>query len=174
MKVEATARVTSGLADAERRTLEQLDRSNERAVASFADAASQQFTDVIRSAREDAARRLARELDRAVETLAREAQTVLADRLSQVGDAGVQRLERRVAQVDETLDRQRAEIVTGLEERLATAETEMRNRLQGVARDAEAERAVLDARLQELTHRIDDAVASARERLARLEELRIR
>jgi hypothetical protein len=33
---------------------------------------------------------------------------------------------------------------------------------------------VLEARLQELTHRIDDAVASARDRLARLEELRFR
>jgi chromosome segregation ATPase len=65
-------------------------------------------------------------------------------------------------------------VVAGLEERLATVETEMRSRLQGVALDAEAERAVLEARLQELTHRIDDAVAAARDRLARLEELRIR
>jgi hypothetical protein len=33
---------------------------------------------------------------------------------------------------------------------------------------------VLDGRLQELSRRIDDAVTSARERLARLEELRTR
>ena len=99
---------------------------------------------------------------------------MLADRLSQVGDAGVQRLERRVAQVAETLERQRAESVSGMEERLSAAETEIRSRLQTVARDAEAERAVLEARLQELAHRIDDAVASARDRLARLEELRTR
>ena len=170
-EAEAVARITSGLADAERRAVEQLARTNERAVTSYADAASTQFAEAIRAAREDAARRLARELERAVESFAREAQTVLADRLSQIGDAGVQRVERRVAQVAESLERQREELFGGLEERLAAAEADIRVRLQTLARDAEAERTVLDARLQELSHRIDEAVSAARDRLARLDEL---
>jgi gas vesicle protein len=173
-EAEAVARITSGLADAERRAVEQLARTNERAATSYADAASAQFLEAIRSAREDAARRLARELDRAVESFTREAQAVLADRLSQIGDAGVKRFERRVTQVAESFERQREELFGGLEERLGATETEIRSRLQTLARDAEAERTVLDGRLQELSHRIDDAVTSARERLARLEELRTR
>ena len=97
---------------------------------------------------------------------------MLADRLSQVGDAGVQRLERRVAQVAETLERQRAESVSGMEERLERG----RDRDAEPAPDASratprASARVLEARLQELAHRIDDAVASARDKLARLEEL---
>ena len=170
-EAEAVARITAGLADAERRAVEQLQRTNERAVTSYADAASNQFLESIRAAREDAARRLARELDRAVESFAREAQSVLADRLSQVSDAGVQRIEKRVTQVAEQMERQRDELFGGLEERLAAAEADIRVRLQTLARDAEAERTVLDARLQELSHRIDEAVATARDRLARLDEL---
>jgi hypothetical protein len=94
-----------------------------------------------------------------VQSFAREAQTVLADRLAQVGDTGAQRLERRMAQAGEGLERQRAEAVAEFEARLTTAEQELRRRLDGLAADTEAERAVLEARLRDLARRIDETLA---------------
>jgi hypothetical protein len=158
-EAEATRRIQAGFADVERRQLEQLERILTRATSSYSDAATQQFADTVKSSREAAAVRLSRELDRAVQALAREAQTVLAERLAQVGDAGVQRLERRQAQVAAGLDQQRSEAVEAFESRLLQAEQELRRRLDSLAADAEAERAVLDARLRELAKRIDEALA---------------
>jgi len=158
-EADATRRIQSGFADVERRQLEQLERILSRAASSYSDAATQQFADTVKSSREAAAVRLSRELDRAVQAFAREAQTVLADRLAQVGDAGAQRLERRQAQVAEGLDRQRAEAIEAFEARLLQAEQELRRRLDTLAADAEAERAVLDARLRELAKRIDETLA---------------
>jgi hypothetical protein len=158
-EADATRRIQSGFADVECRQLEQLERILSRATTSYSDAATQQFADTVKSSREAAAVRLSRELDRAVQAFAREAQTVLADRLAQVGDAGVQRLERRQAQVAEGLDRQRAEAIEAFESRLLQAEQELRRRLDTLAADGEAERAVLDARLRELAKRIDETLA---------------
>jgi hypothetical protein len=158
-ETDATRRIQAGFADVERRQLEQLERILARATSSYSDAATQQFADTVKSSREAAAVRLSRELDRAVQAFAREAQTVLANRLAQVGDAGAQRLERRQAQVAEGLDRQRAEAIEAFESRLLQAEQELRRRLDTLAADAEAERAVLDARLRELAKRIDETLA---------------
>src|SRR2546426_2394259 len=158
-EADATRRIQAGFADVERRQLEQLERLLAPATASYSDAATQQFADTVKSSREAAAIRLSRELDRAVQTFAREAQTVLADRLAQVGDAGAQRLERRQTQAAAGLDRQRAEAIAAFESRLLQAEQELRRRLDTLAADAEAERAVLDARLRELAKRIDETLA---------------
>jgi hypothetical protein len=158
-ETDATRRIQAGFADVERRQLEQLERIVSRATSSYSDAATQQFAATVKSSREAAAVRLSRELDRAVQAFAREAQTVLADRLGQVGDAGAQRLERRQAQVEAGLDRQRAEAIEAIESRLLQAEQELRRRLEALAADAEAERAVLDARLRELAKRLDETFA---------------
>ena len=158
-ETDATRRIQAGFADVERRQLEQLERILSRATSSYSDAATQQFADTVKSSREGAAVRLSRELDRAVQAFAREAQTVLADRLAQVGDAGAQRLERRQAQVAAGLDRQRSEAIEAFEARLLQAEQELRRRLDTLGADAEAERAVLDARLRELAKRIDETFA---------------
>jgi colicin import membrane protein len=158
-ETEATRRIQAGFADVERRQLEQLERILSRTTSSYSDAATQQFADTIKSSREAAAVRLSRELDRAVQAFAREAQTVLADRLAQVADAGAQRLERRQAQVAAGLDRQRSEAIEAFESRLLQAEQELRRRLDTLGADAEAERAVLDARLRELAKRIDETFA---------------
>jgi DNA repair exonuclease SbcCD ATPase subunit len=96
---------------------------------------------------------LSRELDRSVQMFVREAQTVLGERLAQVGDAGAQRLERRLTEVTERLERQRDEAIGNFESRLTQAEQDLRRRLDTLAADAEAERAVLEARLQELARR---------------------
>jgi hypothetical protein len=155
-EAEATRRIQAGLAEVQRRQIEQLERAVERAGSSFADEAAQQFAAQIKNAREDAARRLGRELDRAVAAFAREAEGILAERLAHVGDAGAQRVERRLSEVTSGLDRQRDEFVLAFEARLVQAEEELRRRLGELAADAEAERAIIEARLQELHRRIDE------------------
>jgi len=94
-----------------------------------------------------------------VQSFAREAERVLAERLAHVGDVGAQRLEKRLMQITESLDRQRAEAAAGFEARSMTVEQDLQRRLEGLAADAEAERAVLEARLHELARRIDEAIA---------------
>ena len=158
-ETEAVRRIQAGFADVERRQLEQLQRILSRATSSYSDAATQQFADTVKSSREAAATRLSRELDRAVQAFSREAQTVLAERLAQVGNAGAQRLEKRQEQVSAGLERQRSEAIEAFEARLVQAEHDLRRRLDGLAADAEAERAVLEARLRELGRRIDETFA---------------
>jgi hypothetical protein len=156
---DAVRRIQAGFSDVERRQLEQLDRILTRATSSYSDAAAQQFADTVKSSREAAAVRLSRELERAVQSFAREAQTALAERLARVGDAGVQRLERRQTEAVAGLERQQIEATEAFEGRLMQAEQELRRRLDTLAADAEAERAVLDARLRELAKRLDETFA---------------
>ena len=158
-ETEATRRIQAGFAEVERKQVEQLDRLLKRATSSYSDEAAQQFADTVRGTREAAATRLSRELDRSVQAFVREAQSVLAERMSQVGDAGAQRLERRLMQVSEGLDRQQTEAIANFETRLAQAEQDLRRRLDGLASDTEAERAVLEARLRELARKIEETLA---------------
>jgi hypothetical protein len=158
-EAEAMRRIQSSFADVERRQIEQLERIISRATTSYSEAAGQQFAEAIRGAREDAAVRLSRELDRAVQSFLREAESVLAEQMGHVGDAGTQRLEKRLSQITAGLERQQGDAIGNFEQRIAVAEQELRRRLDVLAADAEAERAVLDARLQELARRIEDAIA---------------
>jgi uncharacterized phage infection (PIP) family protein YhgE len=158
-ETEAMRRIQAGFAEVERKQIEQLERILNRATSSYSDAAAQQFADTVRGTREAAATRLSRELDRSVQAFAREAQSVLAERLAQVADTGAQRVERRLAQVTAGLDRQRDEAIANFEARLTQAEQDIRHRLDGLAADTEAERAVLDARLRELARKIEETLA---------------
>jgi hypothetical protein len=158
-ETEAMRRIQSSFADVERRQVEQLERTLQRATASYSDAANQQFADALKTARDAAGTRLARELDRAVQAFSREAQKVLGERLVQVGDTGAQRLEKRMAEATNNLERMHAEAVTEFESRLTHSEQELRRRLEGLAADVESERAVLEARLRELSRRIDETFA---------------
>jgi len=156
---EAVQRIQLGLGDIERRQVEQLERVVARAAARYSEAVQQQFDTTIRAAREEAARRLSRELDIAVERFAREAESVLAERLNQTGDAAAARVEERLGRLRQNLERQRDEVLASLEERAHQVEMGLRERLAEIASDAEAERAVLDARLHELGRRIEDLTA---------------
>ena len=160
-ETEATERIQAGFADVERRAVEALERSADRASSRYSEEAAQQFAGAIKAAREDAARRLSRELDRAVEAFAREASTVLAERLAQVGDAGAQRVDKRMGGIAAGLERQRDELAAALEQRLADYENELRRRLQTLVADVDSERAVLEARLRELGRRMDEALAQS-------------
>ncbi len=152
---EALQRIQSTFADVERRLVDRLERVVERTTQQHAEAAALQFADTIKRSREEAARRLTRELDRAVDAFTKEAETVIAGRLGNVGDAAEQRLDRRLLEAGAAIDRQRDEIVAALELRFAAAEDELRQRLEGLAADSEAERGILEARLHELSRRID-------------------
>jgi len=154
---ESVQRIRAGFADVERRQLETMERILERAAATFSDEATQQFAALIKTGREDAARRLARELDRSVEVFAREAEAVLAEKLAHVGDAGAQRLERRLAEAAKSLERQGDEWMSSLDGRIGELEADVRRRLDELNADAEAARAVLEARLQELLRRVESA-----------------
>jgi hypothetical protein len=156
---EAAQRVQAALGDVERRQVDQLQRLVTRETARYAEAASAQFDNAIRTAREEAARRLARELDLAVERIAREADGVLTDRVNHVSDAAAKRVEDRLGRLRTALERQRDDALETLEERARQVESGLRERLHEIAADAESERAVLDARLHELARRLDEITA---------------
>ena len=158
-EVEAAQRIHASFEDVQRRQVEQLQRIVERAAATYSDDAAQQFAALVKSSREAAARRLSRELDRSVEVFAREAEAVLAERLAHVGDAGAQRLERRLADATDALERRRDERLGALDGRIEELEADIRRRLADLGADAEAERAVIEARLQELLRRVESAGA---------------
>ena len=159
-ELDIAKRVQARFADVERRQLETLERATDQAAGRFAEAAALQFDGAVKTAREEAARRLARELDRAVHMFAREAESVLAERLAQVADSGTQRVEKRLAQVTAGLERQRDEFISSLQRRVAQLELELRERMRGLADEAEAERAALDRRLQELARRADESISA--------------
>ena len=158
---EAAQRIQLALGDVERRQVEQLQRIVARETTRYAEAAAVQFDSQIKTAREDAARRLSRELDLAVERFAREAEGVLTDRLNHVSDAAATRVEERLARLRAALDRQRDDALGSLEERGHQVESTLRERLHEIASDAEAERAVLEARLHDLARRLDELAARA-------------
>ena len=158
-EADAAARVRSDFDDIVRRQVEQMERIVERATSTYTDEAAQQVANLVKTSREDAARRLSRELDRSVEVFAREAEAVLAERLAHVGDAGAQRLERRLTEATNVLERQRDEWLSALDTRIVEVEADVRRRLEELNADAEAERAVLEARMQELLRRVDTSAA---------------
>ena len=158
---DAAQRIQLALGDIERRQVEQLQRIVQRETARYTEAASGQFDTTIRSAREEAARRLGRELDLAVERFAREAEGVLTERLNHVSDAAASRVEERLARLRAALERQRDDALSSLEERSHQVESGLRERMQEIAADAESERAVLEARLHELSRRLDELAARA-------------
>jgi hypothetical protein len=161
-ETDVAKRIQARFADVERRQVEGLERATDQAAGRFAEAAAIQFDGAVKTAREEAARRLARELDRAVHMFAREAESVLAERLAQVADQGTQRVEKRLRQVTAGLERQRDEFIGSLQRRLGQLELELRERMRSIADEAEAERAVLDRRLQELARRSEESLPAAR------------
>lgn len=166
-EAEAAARTQASFADIERRQVEKLQRTVDRASERFAEAANVQFESTIKAAREDAARRLGRELDRAVQQFTREAETVLAEQLAHAGDAGASRMEKKLARITAALERQRDEFLAALERRLLDVEQDVKQRLEQLAAEGEAEREVLERRLSELGRRVDNTAAALEDRLTR-------
>ncbi len=166
-ETEAIGRIHASFADIERRQIEKLQRSVDRAAERFAEAAAVQFETTVKAAREDAARRLGRELDRAVQQFAREAETVLAEQLAHAGDAGASRLEKKLALITAALERQRDEFLGALERRLLDVEQDVKQRLETLSSEGESEREVLEGRLAELSRRVEETAAALEDRLTR-------
>ena len=158
---EALQSIQSMFTDVERRLVERLERVVERTTAQHVDAAAMQFTDQIKHSREESARRLSRELERAVESFVHQADTLMTERLQSVGLAAEQRLQRRLSDADASIDAHRSDVALGLEQKLAAAQQELKQRLDDLAADSAAERAVLEARMFELQRRLDAALAHA-------------
>ena len=154
---ESVLRIKAGFEDVHRRQVETMQRIVERASSTYSDEATAQFANLVKSSREDAAKRLTRELEKSVELFAREAEAVLAERLAHVGDAGAQRLERKLADAAKSLERQHDEWMSSLDGRISDLEADVRRRLDELGSDADATRAVIEARLQELVRRVESA-----------------
>ena len=158
---EALQSIQSMFTDVERRLVERLERVVERTTAQHVDAAAMQFSEAIKHSREESARRLARELERAVESFIHQADTLMNERLQTVGQSAEQRLQRRLADADASIAARKDEVAVELEQRLAATQHELRQRLDDLAADSEAERAVLEARMFDLQRRLDAALAHA-------------
>jgi hypothetical protein len=160
-ETEAVRRIQSGFADVERRQIDQLGRIVDRTANRLSEAAVEQFSTTVKAARDDAAKRLSRELDRAVAQFAHDAQSVLADRLAQVSDAGAARVDRKLNEILRRIEQRRDEFLDDFQRRFSDAETELRSQIRALGADAEAEREVLEARVHELTRRLETAVNAA-------------
>jgi hypothetical protein len=158
---DALQSIQAMFTDVERRLVERLERVVERTTAQHVDAAASQFQEAIKRSREESAKRLARELERAVETFVQQANSLMNERLANVGAIAAQRLERRLSDADASMTVRRNEVALELEQRFASAQHELRQRLDELASESEAERAVLEARMFELQRRLDAALAHA-------------
>ena len=160
-ETDAVGRIQSGFADVERRQIEQLTRIVDRTANRLSEAGVEQFSATVKAARDDAAKRLSRELDRAVAQFAHDAQSVLAERLAQVSDAGAARVDRKLNDILRRIEERRDEFLGDFQKRFSDVESELRSQIRALAADAEAERAVLEARVLELTRRLETAVTTA-------------
>jgi len=160
-ETEAVRRIQSGFADVERRQIDQLTRIVDRTANRLSEAAVEQFSATVKTARDDAAKRLSRELDRAVAQFAHDAQSVLAERLAQVSDAGAARVDRKLAEIVGQIEQRRDEFLAEFQRRFSDVEAELRSQIRAVGADAEAEREVLEARVLDLTRRLETAVNAA-------------
>src|SRR6266516_2166002 len=146
---------------AKRREIDQLTRIVDRTANRLSEAAVEQFSATVKTARDDAAKRLSRELDRAVAQFAHDAQSVLAERLAQVSDAGAARVDRKLAEIVGHIEQRRDEFLAEFQRRFSDVEAELRSQIRAVGADAEAEREVLEARVHDLTRRLETAVNAA-------------
>jgi hypothetical protein len=160
-ETEAVRRIQAGFADVERRQVEQLTRIVDRTASRLSEGAVEEFSKAVKGAREEAARRLSRELDRAVAQFSHDAQSVLAERLAQVSDAGASRIDRKLSEILGAIEHRRDEFLSDFQRRFGDTEVELRSQIRAIAADAEAERAVLEARVRELTRRLESAVTDA-------------
>lgn len=123
-EVEARSRLSSGLGEAERRHLAQLERALERAANRLAEESEKRFDGQIKASREQAAERLSRELEKGIDQFARQAEKDVSDRITELTRATSERLQRRVAEVARTAEAQQeiaAERLRQISERLDDA-----------------------------------------------------
>jgi hypothetical protein len=137
-EAEARSRLSSGLADVEKRHLGALERAFDRAATRLTEYAEKQFDAQIRESREKAAERLARELEKGIEQFARQAEQDIANRIDETARQSADTLERRISDAARTGEAQQelaAERVRQLSERLEDALSAAEERLAALETD---------------------------------------
>jgi hypothetical protein len=137
-EAEARSRLSSGLADAEKRHLATLERAFDRAATRLSEYAEKQFDAQIRESREKAAERLARELEKGIEQFARQAEQDIAHRIDETARQSADKLQRRISEATRTGEAQHdlaAERVRQLSERLEDALSAAEERLAALESD---------------------------------------
>jgi uncharacterized protein (UPF0335 family) len=86
---------------------------------------------------------------------------VLAERLAQVSDAGAARVDRKLSEILSRIEQRRDEFLGEFQRRISDTENELRGQIRSIGADAEAERAVLEARVLDLTRRLEAALSEA-------------
>jgi hypothetical protein len=131
-EVEVMQRLGVALGDAERRQVESLERSLDRATTRIVEEAERRFDEQIRQSRDKSAERLNRELDKAMEMFAQRAEKELAERIAESARTTVERLQRQVqdfaraAETQQEISAERVRLITErLNEALASAESRM-------------------------------------------------
>jgi hypothetical protein len=135
---EARSRLSSGLADAEKRHLGALERAFDRAATRLSEYAEKQFDAQIRESREKAAERLARELEKGIEQFARQAEQDIASRIDETARQSADKLQRRISEAARTGEAQHdlaAERVRQLTDRLEDALSAAEERLAAIELD---------------------------------------
>jgi hypothetical protein len=138
-EVEARNRMATGLADAERRHLANLERAFDQAATRLSEYAEKQFDAQIKQSREKAAERLSRELEKGIEQFARQAEKEVSDRIAELARQTAEGLQRRItdaarsgeAQHELAADRVRQllerldDAISAAEDRVAMIETDL-------------------------------------------------
>ncbi len=158
-ETEAMQRLMAALADAERRQVESLERSLDRATTRIVEEAERRFDEQIRKARDRSAERLNRELDKAMETFAVRAEKDVAERIAESSRTTVERLQRQVqdlaraAETQQEIATERVRLITErLNEALSNAESRMDAYQQQIEVELTAKIADLERTLR--THQI--------------------
>jgi polyhydroxyalkanoate synthesis regulator phasin len=86
---------------------------------------------------------------------------VLAERLAQVSDAGAARIDRKLTEIVRRIEERRDEFIEDFQRRFSDVEADLRLQIRALGADAEAEREVLEARVHDLTRRLETAVTAA-------------
>jgi hypothetical protein len=137
-ETEARSRLSSGLADAEKRHLGALERAFDRAATRLSEYAEKQFDAQIRESREKAAERLAHELEKGIEQFARQSEQDIANRIDETARQSADKLQRRISEAARTGEAQHdlaAERVRQLTERLEDALSAAEERLAAIELD---------------------------------------
>ncbi len=86
---------------------------------------------------------------------------MLAERLAQVSDAGAARIDRKLTEIVRRIEERRDEFLDDFQRRFSDVEADLRSQIRALGADAEAEREVLEARVHDLTRRLETAVTAA-------------
>jgi hypothetical protein len=105
-EAESRSRVASGLAEAERRQLAQLEKALDRAASRLSEDAERRFDAQIKESRERSAERLSRELEKSIEEFVRQAEAGVSDRIAQLARTTADRMERRLRDVARSAEAQ--------------------------------------------------------------------